>query len=199
MLFRSNNQFHGKIPSSVGSLLGIETLDLSNNSFSGELPPSLKNCTKLKFINLQDNSLSGEIPMWFGSNHPNLIVLFLRSNHFFGRIPSHLCHLTQLQILDLAVNQISGSIPTCLNNIIALTHKLTPNSTITHSSYDYVTPNDLVVRSYDDRAIWMWKGREREYQSILGLVKSIDLSSNKLVGTIPREILKLDGLISLNL
>ena len=52
---------------------------------------------------------------------------------------------------------------------------------------------------YDDRAIWIWKGREREYQSILGLVKSIDFSSNKLVGTIPREILKLDGLISLNL
>ena len=50
-----------------------------------------------------------------------------------------------------------------------------------------------------DRAIWIWKGREREYQSILGLVKSIDFSNNKLVGTIPREILKLDGLISLNL
>ena len=78
----ANNQFHGKIPSSVGSLLGIETLDLSNNSFSGELPPSLKNCTKLKFINLQDNNLSGEIPIWFGSNHPNLIVLFLQSNRF---------------------------------------------------------------------------------------------------------------------
>ena len=114
-------------------------------------------------------------------------------------IPSHLCHLTQLQILDLAVNQISGSIPTCLNNIIALTHKWTPNSTITHSYDNYVTPNGFVVGSYDDHAIWMWKGREREYQSILGLVKSIDLSSNKLVGTIPREILKLDGLISLNL
>jgi len=68
-----------------------------------------------------------------------------------------------------------------------------------HSYQDYVTPNGFVAGSYDDRAIWMWKGREREYQSILALVKSIDLSSNKLVGTIPREILKLDGLISLNL
>ena len=94
ILNMANNHFHGKIPSSVGFLLGIETLDLSDNSFNGELPPSLKNCTKFKFINLQDNNLSGEIPMWFGSNHPNLIVLFLRSNRFFGRIPSHLCHLT---------------------------------------------------------------------------------------------------------
>ena len=137
--------------------------------------------------------------MWRGSNHQNLIVLFLQSNRFFGRIPSHLCLLTQLQILNLAVNQISGSIPTCLNNIIALTHKWTPNSTITHSYQDYVKPNGFVASSYDNHAIWMWKGREREYQSILALVKSIDLSSNKLVRTIPREILKLDGLISLNL
>ena len=60
-------------------------------------------------------------------------------------------------------------------------------------------PNGFVASSYDDRAIWMWKGREREYQSILGLVKSIDLLRNKLVETIPREILKFDGLIYLNL
>ncbi|XP_050258475.1 receptor-like protein EIX1 [Quercus robur] len=129
----ANNQFHGKIPSSVGSLHRIETLDLSNNSFSGELPLSLKNCTKLKFINLQNNNLLGEMSIWLGSNHPNLIVLLLRSNRFFGSIPSHLCHLTYLQVLDLALNQISGSIPICLKNIIALTQKCTPNSTITHS------------------------------------------------------------------
>ena len=130
----ANNHFHGKIPSSVGSLLGIETLDLSNNNFSRELPPSLKNCM-------------GEIPMWFGSNHPNLIILFLRSNHFFGCIPSHLCHLTQLRILDLVINQILGSIPTCLNNIIALSHKWTPNSTITHSYDNYIMPNGFVAGS----------------------------------------------------
>ena len=45
----------------------------------------------------------------------------------------------------------------------------------------------------------MWKGKEYEYKSILGLLKSIDLSSNKLNGKIPREILELNGLISLNL
>ena len=197
----ANNQFHGKIPSSVGSLHGIETLDISNNSFSGELPLSLKNCTKLRFISLQDNNLSGEMPIWLGSNHPNLIVLLLRSNRFFGSIPSQLCHLTHLQVLDLALNQISRSIPICLKNIIALTHKWTPNSTITHSYYYTVSPNYnfFYSSSYDDHAIWIWKGREYEYESILGLVKSIDLSSNKLTGEIPREIMKLNGLISLNL
>ena len=45
----------------------------------------------------------------------------------------------------------------------------------------------------------MYKGREYEYKSILGLLKSIDLSSNKLTGPIPSEIVELNGLISLNL
>ena len=45
----------------------------------------------------------------------------------------------------------------------------------------------------------MWKGKEREYKNILGLLKSIDLSSNNLIGQIPGEIVELVGLVSLNL
>ncbi|KAL4629208.1 hypothetical protein ACB092_05G291400, partial [Castanea dentata] len=168
----ANNRFHGKIPNSIGSLLGIELLDLGNNSFTGELPSSLKNCTKLKFVNLRDNKLSGQIPMWLGSSHPDLVVLFLGSNHLFGSIPSHLCHLTHLQLLDLALNHISGSIPKCLNSLTSLT---SPISTIGH----------------------LYKGRD--LSSNLGQIKSIDLSSNKLIGPIPREIIEFVGLISLNL
>ncbi|KAM7461193.1 hypothetical protein LguiA_029314 [Lonicera macranthoides] len=44
-----------------------------------------------------------------------------------------------------------------------------------------------------------WKGKVSKYSSILGLLKCIDLSSNKLVGQIPQELASLEGLISLNL
>ncbi|KAF7132774.1 hypothetical protein RHSIM_Rhsim09G0139300 [Rhododendron simsii] len=44
-----------------------------------------------------------------------------------------------------------------------------------------------------------WKGQEREYRNKLGLLKIIDLSSNKLSGEIPREIASLAELLSLNL
>ena len=172
----------------MGLLLGIETIYLSNNSFSGEIPSSLKNCTKLKFINLGHNNLSGQIPMWLGSSHPNLIIFFLRSNHLFGSIPSHLCHLRNLQLLDLALNHISGSIPKCLNNLTALTQKRSPISTISLSCYGSCSP---FLGNYDYRAFWMWKGREFEYKNNLGRIKSIDLSSNKLIGPIPREIMEL--------
>ncbi|XP_060960369.1 receptor-like protein EIX2 isoform X2 [Cannabis sativa] len=42
-------------------------------------------------------------------------------------------------------------------------------------------------------------GTLSQYKNTLGLVKFIDLSSNKLIGNIPREIFELDGLVSLNL
>ena len=136
--------------------------------------------------------------MWLGSNHPNLVVLILRSNHFSKSMPLHLYHLTNLQLLDLAINHISGSIPKCLNNLTALTHKSRPYSTITYI-YLIINPSGSWGILYDDHANWMWKGREYEFGITLGLIKSIDLSSNILTGMIPREIAELDRLISLNL
>ena len=53
--------------------------------------------------------------------------------------------------------------------------------------------------SYFDRALVKWKRREFEYKNTLGLVKSIDLSSNKLSGEIPKEVIDLLELVSLNL
>ncbi|RVW78954.1 Brassinosteroid LRR receptor kinase BRL2 [Vitis vinifera] len=53
--------------------------------------------------------------------------------------------------------------------------------------------------SYVDRALVKWKRREFEFKSFLGLVKSIDLSSNKLSGEIPKEVIDLLELVSLNL
>ena len=45
-----NNHFYGKIPSSVGFLHEIVTLDIGNNNFSGELPSSLNNCNELSSL-----------------------------------------------------------------------------------------------------------------------------------------------------
>jgi EIX receptor 1/2 len=161
------------------------------------MPKTFGDMCNLKTLSLSSNNLSGQIPMWLGSSHPNLVVLVLRSNHFSKSMPSHLCHLTNLQLLDLAINHISGCIPQCLNNLTALTHKSSPHSTIKHV-YP-INPSGGSFSFYDDHANWIWKGREYEFGTTLGLIKGIDLSNNILTGMIPREIMELDGLISLNL
>ncbi|PQM38045.1 LRR receptor-like serine/threonine-protein kinase GSO2 [Prunus yedoensis var. nudiflora] len=97
------------------------------------------------------------------------------------------------------MNNISGSIPKCFNNLTTLAQKGNSNLTSTHTYSIRTDKYNICDMIYEDDATFMWKGRMLSYKSTLGLVKRIDLSSNKLTGEIPSEITHLVGLISLNL
>ncbi|PQM38782.1 LRR receptor-like serine/threonine-protein kinase GSO2 [Prunus yedoensis var. nudiflora] len=183
----------------MGHLISIETLNLNNNRFVGELPSRLKNCEQLILVDVGENKLSGLIPVWLGENLLNLVIIILRSNQFYRSIPPQLCHLKQLQILDLSMNNISGTIPKCLNNWTTLAQKGHSSPSITHINSFQLGESSFYGLPYDDEATLTWKGVRSKYQSTLGLVKSIDLSSNMLSGEIPTEITYLVGLVSLNL
>ncbi|CAL2241531.1 unnamed protein product [Prunus armeniaca] len=195
----SYNALSGKIPTTIGSVFQIETLKLRSNRFVGQLPSSLKNCTSLVVIDVGDNKLSGPIPEWLGVSLKKLVILMLLSNHFNGSLPSQLCHLTNIQILDFSMNIISGSIPKCLTNLTTLAHKEDSNFNISHSYEISIGQHEFRNGDYEDDATFIWKGGMQTYKSTLGLMKRIDLSSNKLTGEIPSEITHLVGLVSLNL
>lgn len=110
-----------------------------------------------------------------------MMHLTLRRNESHGGIPREICRLNQIQMLDLSGNNISGRIPpSCFNNFTSLVQRR-------FASLDYIVYT-FVLR----------KGQESEYKNTLGLVKLINLSSNKLVGSIPKEFSNVRGLISLN-
>ncbi|KAL7183599.1 hypothetical protein ACSBR2_025901 [Camellia fascicularis] len=185
-----NNHLSGKIPNSLGYLRQLQSLHLRNNSLSGEVPLSLENCTELITIDLGWNQFVGRIPIWLGRSLSKLLILGLRSNNFYGKIPSELCYLTSLQILDLANNSFSGSIPHCFKNFTALTVKQNSSVRISYSIYSGV---------FFENAFVMTKGQEFQYNTILTLVTSMDLSDNNMSGEIPEELTSLLGLRSLNL
>ncbi|CAA2968992.1 receptor 12 [Olea europaea subsp. europaea] len=62
----------------------------------------------------------------------------------------------------------------------------------------YTSSYHFYLDTYVDNALLQWKGRESEYRK-LGILKGIDLSSNKIVGTIPRQFSDLRGFVFLNL
>ncbi|XP_040866532.1 receptor-like protein EIX2 [Glycine max] len=170
-----SNHFVGNLPQSMGSLADLQSLQIRNNTLSGIFPTSLKKNNQLISLDLGENNLSGTIPTWVGEKLLNVKILLLRSNSFTGHIPNEICQLSLLQVLDLAQNNLSGNIPSCFSNLSAMTLK-----------------NQISV------LLWL-KGRGDEYRNFLGLVTIIDLSSNKLLGEIPREITYLNGLNFLNL
>ncbi|KAM6586406.1 hypothetical protein CsatA_009011 [Cannabis sativa] len=185
-----NNNLSGKIPSSVGSLLNLMSLHLQNNSLSGEIPKTMKNCSALKGLYLGFNKLVGTIPRWIESL-PTLRFLVLRSNNFTGHIPNELCKLSMLQVLDASDNSLTGKIPKCFNNLTAMSSKSQNNP----FQY-YLGVNNQRSRENANVVI---KGRENQYNTILYLLSTFDLSSNKLSGEIPEQLTSLDALQSLNL
>ncbi|XP_061999249.1 receptor-like protein EIX2 [Rosa rugosa] len=198
----SSNAFSGKIPTTIGSLFSVMTLKLNINGIVGELPSSLGNCRNLRVFDIGENNLSGLVPEWLGVGLTNLTILILRSNQFNGSMPSQLCHLKKIQILDFSINNISGFIPKCLHNFTSLAQNEFSATIAPRISQEYSIPiqeKGIYFGEYADEASLIWKGTMSKYKSILGLVKSIDLSCNRLTGEIPSEIRFLVGLVSLNL
>ncbi|CAN6678523.1 unnamed protein product [Malus baccata var. baccata] len=194
-----DNNLTGKIPSSIGDLLSLQSLHLRNNNLSGELPMSLQNCSKLLFLDLGGNKFVGSIPIWFGQS---LVVLLLRSNKFQGTIPHELCSLTKLQILDLAHNNLSGTIPRCFQNLSSMATKFSSEEapSIEFLVFSFSGSSTFwFSNSYTENAVFVAKGREVKYNTVLRLVTSLDLSRNMLFGEIPEELTNLINLQTLNL
>ncbi|XVE62769.1 hypothetical protein DITRI_Ditri06bG0146200 [Diplodiscus trichospermus] len=176
----------------MGSVSSTAFLSLRNNSLFGELPSTLQNLADMMMLDLSENQFTGSIPTWIGDKLSNLLALNLRSNNFQGDIPHQICALNSLQVLDLGSNNISGSIQKCFSNyqnaMSAKAQGLNLREYISSAPFSVSIGTLLVM-----------KGREDEYNAILGFVTSIDLSVNNLTGEIPKELCNITELQSLNL
>ena len=112
------NNLQGAIPSELGSLTRLTTLELQHNNLTA-IPPELGNLTNLTALSVGDNQLSGTIPPELGKL-ANLRSLRLDDNAF-GTIPPELGDLANLAELSLRNNKLWGPIPPELGNLASLT------------------------------------------------------------------------------
>ncbi|XP_044473173.1 receptor-like protein EIX2 isoform X2 [Mangifera indica] len=187
-----NNRFTGTLPPSIGTLISLQSLNLRKNNFFGELPVSLQNCTKVVKLDLGENDFVGNVPAWMGERFSRIKILIFRSNKFHGLLPRELCRLSSLQIIDLADNNFSGNIPRCISNFSAMIRE-----SEMHEDLSYFADADY--SDFMEDALLVNKGVLAEYNTILKLVRMIDLSKNNFSGEIPIEVTDLLELQSLNL
>ena len=169
-------------------------MHLYNNKFSEKLLSLLKNCTDMFTIDIGKNEFDGSIPKWIGQRLSSLKILSLHSNNFYGQIPDEICALTSLQILDLSHNKLFGSIPRCVNNFNMMARNNNSNDPLFLLNWS-VESSSIPFES----ELLVIKGKSLEYSTTLQLVNIIDLSNNNLSGKIPKEVVSLQGLQSLNL
>ncbi|KAG8365548.1 hypothetical protein BUALT_Bualt18G0116500 [Buddleja alternifolia] len=115
----SNLGLVGTIPTQLGNLSFLVSLDLRYNFFTGNFPEALSLLHRLKFIDLKVNNFSGEVPMWFGFL-PKLRFLSLGNNNFTGSIPHSISNLSNLEFLDFSTNSLQGNIPKELGRLKSL-------------------------------------------------------------------------------
>lgn len=144
-----SNNLSGVIPSSIGDLSALETLNLALNQLAGGIPEEIGNLTNLSFLNLAQNQLSGSIPMEIGYLS-NLNYMNLRLNALTGMIPSEIGNLYNLNTLFLNDNNLVGGIPAELGNLSLTALNVSENSL--SGCYD---PNlsNLCVYGYDNDEI----------------------------------------------
>ena len=162
----------GSIPSGLGDLSSLTTLDLSGNQLTGPIPSGLGDLSNLTTLNLSTNQLSGPIPSELGGLS-SLGTLNLSTNQLSGPIPSELGGLSSLGTLDLSTNQLHGVIPSELGGLSNLgTLGLSTNQL--HG----VIPSEL---------------------GDLSSLSALDLADNGLSGSIPSKLGNLSNLTGLNL
>ncbi|XP_049363334.1 receptor-like protein EIX1 [Solanum verrucosum] len=203
----------------------IMNVDISDGGIQGEVPTWFWNLSsQIRFLNLSHNQFVGEVPIistpsWT-DEHEGPWTIYLGSNNFSGPLPlistivteldlsnnsfskglsNFLCETKngsyKLEILNLGGNDLSEEIPDCWMNWPKLTVLILRDNNLIGS-----LPRSMeVLRVLIESAMVTTKGNMYQYDTILALFTSMDMSSNNLSGDIPISITRLAGLRSFNL
>ncbi|ORY51526.1 L domain-like protein [Rhizoclosmatium globosum] len=149
----------GEIPPEIGRLLSLQSINLAENpGLIGRIPPELCLLKKLLFLELSNCRLSGQIPDEIGSL-TEMSELFLNCNQLEGPIPSSLGNLSNLRWLNFRNNKLTGVVPTELGHLPELLCMKLQGNMLTGP----IPPQ-------------------------LGQIAFVDLSSNMIIGHVPREV-----------
>jgi Leucine-rich repeat (LRR) protein len=156
------NNISGVLPSEIGNLASLETLDFRGNILSGVIPESIGKLTQLSELYLDSNNFSGVIPSSIG-NLSGLSILSAFGNSLEGEIPPSIGNLSKLSTLDLSSNKLTGFIPKEIMELPSISIYL-------HLSYNLL------------------EGLLPLQVGNLVNLKQLSISGNKLSGEIPETI-----------
>ncbi|RXH98203.1 hypothetical protein DVH24_010528 [Malus domestica] len=200
----SGNYFRGPIPSAIGNLSSLTTLDFSNNSlygsykgFSSPIPDSIGLISRLQYIDLSNNFLEGKIPPSIGKLR-ELQSLDLSYNSLNSSIPSELGLCTNLTHLSLSSSNLIGELPLSLSNLKSLVELgLASNLFIGQILPSLVSNWTELVSLYLARN--SFSGTISAEIGLLTQLQYLNLYSNEFSGEIPQSLGNLSQLQALDL
>ena len=198
-----DNAFTSSLPSEWGSpdaFPELFAMQCVYTDLAGTLPDSwgsAKAFQKLQSLLVRYSNISGTLPeSWASAGaFPELIQLSIAQAGITGTLPASwtLQHaMPQLQILDLASTQLHGSVP-CFNN--AKLSAVLLDSCYFNSTLDAVWSSTAPLQMLS-LALNSVTGSLPANSDSLSQLTYLDVSQNKLHGTVPLDWLQADQLLS---
>mmetsp|Transcript_13162 Transcript_13162/g.37357 ORF Transcript_13162/g.37357 Transcript_13162/m.37357 type:complete len:947 (+) Transcript_13162:778-3618(+) len=110
--FPLENLFSGTIPSEIGTLTLLSTLDLRSNNFTGTIPVELGKVTSLQYLRLSSNGFAGSLPDGLFTSLRSLVEFsYEEIPGHDGTLPKELFSLPVILSIELVSSQFSGTLP----------------------------------------------------------------------------------------
>ncbi|CAL5322649.1 unnamed protein product [Camellia sinensis] len=174
----------GNIPSSLGNLSSLITLDLSQNSLHGSIPPRLGGCKNLLSLNLAHNKLSGPIPqLVIGLS--SLSHSDLSENYLTSSLPVEVENLKNLGYLSVSNDMLSSEIPSTLGSCVML-----ETLYMDGNFFQGTIPSTLASLrgiQFLDLSRNNLSGRIPEYFAAFNLLQNLNLSYNDFEDAVPTK------------
>ncbi|KAJ9535767.1 hypothetical protein OSB04_un001081 [Centaurea solstitialis] len=164
---------------------------------SGHLPWNLTKFVSLQHLDLHDNNFYRIFPRC-SSSKPISSSLVLRNNFFEGFIPTTISNFSNLQILDLTGEKPIGYISLEITNLTIMIEAPVHMSTSVFLHYFAYNGGNQMYFDIEDLCSTFQTTTSRTHSLLsfgnLKGIESLDLSHNKISGSIPKSLEKLDGL-----
>ncbi|KAJ9563063.1 hypothetical protein OSB04_008223 [Centaurea solstitialis] len=184
------NRISGSIPREIGDISTLEELILEDNFLDGPLPPNLGRLTQLRRFVLSGNNFTGSIPTSFG-NLINLTEFRIDGNTLSGRIPDFIGNWTRLKALYLQGTSMEGPIPSTISLLTNLT-EMRISDLVGSSSMRFPNLQEMTSMQRLTLRNCLLFGPIPDYIGQMLNMKNLDLSFNRLNGSIPNQIGKVD-------
>jgi len=168
-----SNNVVGSFPQELSHLTTLTYLESIANSITGTIPNEWGALTKLRTLVMAFNELTGTIPSWVPKKLSNLEFLYLSNNMLTGTIPDEFIDIEKLSVLAIDDNGLTGSLDIILNL----------------PTFEY-----LFLENNEFRGTL--PSRITQSQPLL---INLDVSSNRLGGSLPEDLFQLSQLEILDL
>ncbi|MQM12349.1 hypothetical protein Taro_045267 [Colocasia esculenta] len=208
----SDNLFSGSIPTELTNLGSLVYLNLSSNSFSGIFPLGFRKLGRLTHLDLRANDMSGDVEGCLAELQ-NLVHVDLSQNAFSGSLgsvsdkstlvksiqylsvshnklsgqlfPQGVPLFDSLEVFDASHNQLEGHIP-LFNFLVSLRVLRLANNKFSGSPPEALLQESSMVLGDLDLSSNKLEGQIGSITSTS--LKSVNISSNKLAGSLPAKV-----------